>query len=191
MRVVEGVLYLSKADCAALLAHTARDKYLKALNCVKFEAKDDKVHAVATDGHRLVCATCPGQVAGGAVLREFLERAIRCLVGRELLALRFEPSGVTIGSAASEDGSLKFGVGFNLADVVFPDWRKVIPKPSNQGAAVIGLNPALLSAVSLVSKATGRAHVRFNLPKEELAPIGWEVSGNSSDWTGVLMPARL
>lgn len=197
MRIIENVLYLSKVEAKAILAHASLDSTRLHLCGVMVES-GSTTRLVATDGHRLAVAECQGQLThGGVIHREDLERAIKAAGAKETIAV--EPNGgehMTLGVANGEGGPLRAGVKVKLSDVRYPPWRQVLPAADSIGATgvgTIGISADYIGDVGQVAKACGKRNgaVKLCLPANELDPVRWECEGNGASWEGCIMPVRL
>jgi hypothetical protein len=130
------------------------------------------------------------------ILREDLERAIKSLSAKEVIAI--EPNGgqyMTIGVANGEGGPLLAGVKTKLSDVNFPPWRQVLPAADTigeTGVGSIGINADYIGDLGAVAKACGKRNgaVKLGFPAKELDPVRWECSGMGANWEGCVMPMR-
>ncbi len=197
MLISENTLYLSKTEAKALLTHASTDIARIHMAAVMIES-GSSTRMVATDGHRLAVAECPGQLTHGGLLgREDLERAVKVLGSKEVLAI--VPNGgahMTLGIAYGEGGPVTRGVQVKLLDSNYVPWQQVLPgadKAQKTGVGVLGINADYLGDLGQVAKACGKRNgsVRLCLPQSDLDPVRWECAGNGATWEGCVMPVRL
>lgn len=159
----------------------SKDKTRYYLNGVYLHARDNKIHAVATDGHRLI--DIPSIEYSGDMAVIVPSDAIKKLkavkhiaevkITIDALKLKIEYAGMTINCDA--------------IDATYPDYMRV--KPSGDVVAIpsIGFNAKYLGDFAKVNKLLGLStHIKF-----EFFGTGSPCRITTDLYDAVLMPVRI
>lgn len=171
---------------AALFASKDATRYI--LNGVRVEVTPKSVIIAATDGRRLFCVN-PTNVA---TINEGDTEAIT--VPLSLLAAVPAGAGDVTIVTSGDKVKIETKNGLAYADSIvsgnYPNWRSVIPKPSNKGGR-LNLSLRLLAPFFQADKMlSGGGAVALEADSDTSAILirGLEVA--EADWLGVQMPMR-
>ena len=166
-RVIVRPVHLREA-LSSVIPFAAKEDTRYAINGVHFEVGVDKVHVTATDGRRLASTSVDAHVTDasvpGVTLPMDVAKALasRSLVGivrdtvdgssdLEGMAIAWDSNRTMVSLPHNRHG--EWGVLVVSRNLMFPDWRQVLPKEpaeavarvasSNLGGAMKGLKPLL------------------------------------------------
>lgn len=186
---------LTKQETKALLAHASKDDTRPQLVCVRF----DRGHAVTTDGCRIACLdvqSADRDGPAGSVPRAALELALKVASrAKDEIHVTITPEEAPCYEIrVTRDGETLYQAGGTVdPGGPFPDWRQVIPPTdrSDAPAPVIGVNPAYLADLALVSKAIGADTAIEMRAGDAYSPILFVARYASREWRVVIMPVIL
>lgn len=184
---------LSKpAYLAAATLFVSRDASRLNIQAVRVErAAAGGVHIIATDGTCMVvfwdldaCADTdtvlivPKELAQAAKYKNpRTEAASRLHITDELMTLTLDGDTRLFKTVAP--------------DIVYPDWRRVIPRRGDLGGSPFGVHPGQIGDFGKMLKmAFGPGNPAIHIVANKDARGAAFVSGDSSSWFGVLMGVR-
>lgn len=206
----QSTFLFSKGEIVTLAAYMSRDGARVNLAALHFDTNRGRVFA--TDGHRLICATRPGDDASEAgsylsLPADVILTLAKTVKARQTLALTFDrekcvasvwpvaPSDV--GDAADTPNHATFSAAFRVADVHAPPVNQVIPRwnetlPETTGA--IGVHAAYIGALGELCKVDKTRPITalqifIAGPLDPMLAV-FEASDDSC-WRVVIMPVRV
>lgn len=143
---------LAVADALArVLPSVCPDAHRVGLHAVYVEPADDAVRFTTTDGSTLVYVDVPGGPLAAALMLppNVATLLLRICKGMRAPTLRIGPEQIAVGTST---------IVYRQADGEFPDYRSVIPRPSDSTCWIEADRALLLAAVQRCSAFTDDAH---------------------------------
>ena len=170
---------------ASLLTAATKDiRYYLCGVCI--EASPTYTRLISTDGHRASIQ--------GYKVENTIEREIQFIVPFDTLKM-LKPKD-TFVKFESEDyinwtmTTKNFSVNFTIVDGKFPDWRRILPKDSEQLGTPAQFNVEYLADFGKASKILGFGSDFQNVFIKHNGENTTEVRLNSSSYLGIIMPIR-
>jgi len=186
---IDGTLYLTKADVAALTTFASNDTTRPHLSSV--HVAPDLGRVSATDGHRLLVATASAKGNG----RDYLVPAAEL---EEMVRLA-KKDELAVSTVTDEKGTVvristgKITSSFAAPVGQFPPIEQILELRQKQGVVAdrIGMNARYFHDLLLVQKAAEAEGVTLEAWCDELDPLWFEARGHDATWVGCIMPMRL
>lgn len=170
---------------ASLLTSATKDiRYYLCGVCI--EASPTYTRLISTDGHRASIQ--------GYKLENTIEREIQFIVPFDTLKM-LKPKD-TFVKFESEDHinwtmiTKNFSVNFKVVEGKFPDWRRIVPKDSEQLGTPAQFNVEYLADFGKASKILGLDSKYQNVFIKHNGENTTEVRLNCSNYLGIIMPVR-
>ena len=170
---------------ASLLTAATKDiRYY--LNGVCIEASPTYTRLISTDGHRASIQ--------GFKVENTIEKEIQFIVPFETLKmLKSKDTFVTFESDDLINWTMKtltLNVNFVAVEGKFPDWRRIVPKDSEQLGQPAQFNVEYLADLGKAAKILGLGSNYQNVFIKHNGENTTEVRLNSSSYLGIIMPVR-